>query len=98
MSLLVQYNLKEGQADAQREALIVFIDGLKALGNAGFNYTAFSTGDPTKFIALLEFDDEDTKQRFLDSAPFATYREGAKMRFTGPPETTEIALVASTRG
>ena len=40
---------------------------------------------------------ELAQQRFLVSAPFAGYREGARGRFTGPPATTTIKLVASTR-
>ncbi len=97
MSLLVEYTLKEGQASAQVEALNSFAAGLKSMNDAGFSYTAFETDDPTKFIAVLEFDDEAAKQRFLDSDAFAAYREGAKDRFTGPPATTTIRLVASTR-
>ncbi len=97
MSLLVEYSLMEGKAEAQIEALKTFIGGLKSMGDAGFNYTAFETDDPTKFIALLEFDGDEAKQRFLDSAPFAEYRDGAKKRFTGPPSTTSLKLVDTTR-
>ena len=98
MSLLVEYTVNEGKAEAQIEALHTFVDGLKALEDSGFDYTAFETNDPTKFIAVLEFDDDAAKQRFLDSAPFSAYRDGSKDRFPGPPSTTEIRLVASTRG
>lgn len=97
MSLLVEYTVFEGKAAAQVDALHSFVDGLKAIGDSGYNYTAFETDDPTKFIALLEFDDDAAKQRFLDSAPFGKYREGSKDRFPGPPSTTNIRLVASTR-
>lgn len=97
MSLLVEYTLMEGKAEAQIDALKTFIGGLKSLNDDGFNYTAFETDDPTKFIALLEFDNDDAKQRFLDSAPFAQYRDGAKERFTGPPSTTSLKLVDTTR-
>jgi hypothetical protein len=98
MSLLVEYTLKEGQAAAQIEALKTFIGDLKSIGANGFDYTAFETDDPTKFIALLEFNDDEGKQQFLDSAPFAEYRDGAGERFTGPPSTTQITLVDTTRG
>lgn len=98
MSLLVEYTVHEGKAKSQIEALRTFVDGLKALQDSGFDYTAFETDDPTKFIAVLEFDDDAAKQRFLDSAPFNAYRDGSKDRFPGPPSTTEIRLVASTRG
>lgn len=97
MSLLVEYTVLEGRADAQIDALRTFVDGLKALDDSGFSYTAFETNDPTKFIAVLEFDDDAAKQRFLGSAPFNAYRDGSKDRFPAPPSTTEIRLVASTR-
>ncbi len=97
MSLLVEYTVLEGKAQAQVDALITFVDGLKAIGDGGYNYAAYETDDPTKFIAVLDFDDEDAKQRFLDSAPFAEYRDTSKDRFPGPPSTTTIRLVASTR-
>lgn len=97
MSLLVEYTVNEGKAAAQVEALEAFVAGLKAIGDEGYDYTAFETDDPTKFIALLEFDDDSAKQRFLDSAPFNEYRDGSKDRFPGPPSTTTIRLVASTR-
>ncbi|MCP4072592.1 MAG: hypothetical protein GY742_12755 [Hyphomicrobiales bacterium] len=98
MSLLVEYTLMEGKADAQIEALKTFIDGLKSLDDGGFDYTAFETDDPTKFIAIVEFDNDDAKQRFLGSAPFAEYRDGSKERFGAPPAATPIRLVGSTRG
>lgn len=95
--MLVEYTVLEGKAAAQTAALEDFIAGLKALGDQGFHYTAFETDDPTRFIALLEFDDDDGKQRFLASAPFEAYREGARSRFPGPPRTTTIRMVATTR-
>lgn len=96
MGLLVEYSIVEGKAGEQTEALETFVSGLKELGDDGFNYTAYETDDPTKFVAVLEFDDDAAKQRFLDSAAFNAYREGTKGRFTGPPQTTPIKLVAST--
>ena len=97
MSLLVEYTVLDGKAAAQIEALQSLVAGLNEFGEAGFNYTAFETDDPTRFIALLEFDDDAGKQRFLDSAPFALYRDGARARFPHPPKATPIRLVASTR-
>ncbi|MEM7299598.1 MAG: antibiotic biosynthesis monooxygenase [Pseudomonadota bacterium] len=97
MSLLVEYSVNDGMAQAQIDALKVFVEGLKAIGDEGFDYTAFETDDPTKFIAVLEFDDDAAKQRFLDSSAFAEYRDGSEDRFPGPPSTTTIRLVASTR-
>jgi quinol monooxygenase YgiN len=97
MSLLVEYHLKDGQSDAQKNALRTFTTSLRQEGCDGFSYTAFSTEDPNRFLALFEFSDEDGKQRFLKSAAFAAYRDGAGPRFTGPPSTTPLTLVASTR-
>ncbi len=97
MSLLVEYTLKDGKAEEQAEALRTFVAGLKALGDDGFHYSAFETDDPTRFIGVLEFGDDEAKQRFLQSAPFAEYRENAQDRFNAPPNATQIRLVASTR-
>ena len=97
MSLLVEYSVVEGMADAQKDALNQFVDGLNEIADGGYNYTAFETDDPTRFIAILEFNDEAGKKRFLDSAPFNDYRDGSKGRFQSPPATTTIRLVASTR-
>ena len=97
MSLLVEYSIQDGKAAEQVEALQKFTGGLKALGESGFQYAAFETDDPTRFIAVFEFDDDAAKQQFLSSKAFEEYRDGSKGRFTGPPSTTEIRLVASTR-
>ena len=97
MSLLVEYSIVEGKAAEQSDALKAFVAELKQHNDPGFNYTSFETDDPTKFIALLEFDDDAAKQRFLDCQAFANYREGTKGRFTNPPATTALRPVASTR-
>jgi quinol monooxygenase YgiN len=97
MSLLVEYSVLENKASAQVDALNKFVEGLRGIADGGYSYTAFETDDPTKFIALFEFNDEAAKQRFLDSAPFADYRDSAKERFQKPPVTTSIKLVASTK-
>ena len=97
MGLLVEYTLQEGTADAQIEALNLFIDGLKSTGDQSYSYTAYETDDPTRFIAVFEFDDEAAKQRFVQSRPFAEYRDGAKDRFASPPKATPIRRVESTQ-
>ena len=97
MSLLVEYSINEGMADDQVDALQQLVDGLKAIADDGYNYTAFATDDPTRFVALLEFNDEAGKKRFLDSAPFNDYRDGSKGRFQKPPNASPIRLVATTR-
>ena len=97
MGLLVEYTVKDDRSSDQVEALQTFVAGLKAIGDGSFSYTAYETDDPTRFIAVFEFDDESAKQRFLQSAAFAEYREGAKDRFVNPPQATPIQLVASTR-
>ena len=97
MSLLVEYDVKEGKATEQVDALQAFVSALQAIADGGYHYTAFETDDPTRFIALFEFDDDAAKQRFLVSTAFADYRDGAKGRFASPPNTTPLRLVASTR-
>ena len=96
MSLLVEYHLKDNQSDAQIEALKTFTEGLKSEGCDGFSYTAYATEDPTRFIAVFDFEDDAGKSRFLNSNAFAAYRDGATARFTGPPSTTPLTKVAST--
>ena len=98
MHLLVEYSILDGKAPEQVEALRTFVDGLKSLSDDGFHYTAFETDDPTKFIAIAEFEDDAAKKRFLDSPAFSAYREGSKGRFQAPPTPTNLRLVASTKG
>ncbi|MEM7438017.1 MAG: antibiotic biosynthesis monooxygenase [Pseudomonadota bacterium] len=97
MSLLVEYSLKPGMKSAQEEALRDLVQGLQSEGVSGCHYSGFSTDDETKFLGLLEFDDDAGKQAFLGSAAFAAYREGAADRFTAPPKTRDVFGVASTR-
>lgn len=97
MSLLVEYSIVAGKAPEQIDALKSFVAALRELGDNGFDYTSYETDDPTKFIAVFDFDDDMAKDRFLNSQAFATYRDGTKGRFTGPPSTTNLNLVASTR-
>ncbi|MEM7465125.1 MAG: hypothetical protein AAF362_20850 [Pseudomonadota bacterium] len=96
MGLLVEYTILEGKKDAQTDALITFIEGLKDMGDPGFTYTAWETDDPTRFIGLLEFDDEEAKQRFVNSEPFQQYRDTAGERFGAPPNATAIRRIGST--
>lgn len=96
MGLLVEYTVLEGKKDAQIEALNTMIAGLKGMGESGFSYTAWETDDPTRFVAVLEFDDEEAKQEFLSSEAFNHYRDTASERFPGPPTATPIKRVGST--
>ena len=96
MGLLVEYTIKDGKKNAQIEALGTFIDGLREIGDPGYSYTAYETDEPTRFVAVLEFDDDDAKQRFLESAPFLHYRDTAPERFAAPPKPTPITRIAST--
>lgn len=73
------------------------VAGLKAAGIDGLNYSCFSTDDQTKFIGVLEFADEAAKQGFLGSEAFANYKATVGPTFANPPQTTEIAGIASTR-
>ncbi len=98
MSLLVHYTLKdESDHAAQTEAMGKLVDGLKSENIVGLNYSCFETPEPTKFIGILEFPDEETKQGFLNSASFAAYRNAVGPTFANPPETIEITAIASTK-
>ena len=96
MGLLVEYSVKDGDGDEQISAMKTFVEGLRAMGDEGFSYTCYTTDDATRFIAVFEFQDDAAKQRFLNSAPFAAYRESSGPRFAAPPQTTPIARIAST--
>lgn len=98
MSLLVHYTLKSAdQHDAQIAAMKTLVAGLKAEAITGVDYSCFKTGDPTAFVAVLEFDDVQGKQAFLSSAAFAAYRDQVGPTFANPPETTDVEAIASTR-
>ena len=97
MSLLVRYTLKSADDHAhQFAAMEALVSGLSSDG-VPVNYSCFTTDDPTRFIGLLEFDDDAGKQAFLSSAAFADYKEKVGPTFANPPETTEIGAIASTR-
>ena len=99
MSLLVRYTLKSADGhDAQAQSMKDLVAGLVAEGVSGVHYSCFATDDPTEFTALLEFDNDDGKTAFLESAAFATYRETVGPTFANPPQTTDISFIASTRG
>ncbi|WP_457941089.1 hypothetical protein [Mesorhizobium sp. 10J20-29] len=98
MSLLVQYTLKnEGDHDAQVAAMSALVSGLRSEKISGLHYSCYATSDPLSFIGILEFPDEPTKQDFLSSASCAIYRLKVGPTFANPPQTTEIAAIASTR-
>lgn len=98
MSLLVHYTLKSQEHhQAQCVAMTALVEGLNAEGIDGLNYSCFTTDDPLRFIGVLEFVDDSTKQAFLNSPSFATYRDTVGPTFANPPQTTEISAIASTR-
>lgn len=98
MSLLVRYTLKSSDShDAQSVAMIALVESLKSEGIAGLQYSCFSTDDPLQFVGILEFPDDATKQAFLESTSFASYKETVGPTFANPPQTTEIKAIASTR-
>jgi len=98
MSLLVRYTLKSETDHAhQIAAMETLVNGLKSEGIAGLNYSCFSTENPTEFIGVLEFDNDATKDRFLASAAFATYRDKVGPTFANPPQTSGITTISSTR-
>lgn len=97
MSLLVRYTLRSADDhDAQVAAMQALVDGLDKAGIPGLSYRCFSTDAATEFVGILEFPDEDTKQAFLASAAFATYRERVGPTFANPPQTTPISAIAAT--
>lgn len=77
--------------------MTALVEGLRSEGIAGLNYSCFSTEDPTRFIGILEFPDDATKQKFLNSLAFAAYKVKVGPTFANPPETTEIMSIASTQ-
>lgn len=98
MSLLVHYTLKSSDSqEAQSVAMSMLVEGLKSEGIAGLHYSCFSTEDPLRFVGMMEFPNNETKQAFLDSASFAVYKETVGPTFANPPQTTEITAIASTR-
>ena len=98
MSLLVRYTLQSADDHAhQSAAMEALVAGLSADG-VPVHYSCFITDDPTRFIGLLEFDDDAGKQAFLNSAALADYKATVGPTFANPPETTEIGTIASTRG
>lgn len=98
MSLLVHYTLKSSDShEAQSVAMKTLVEGLKSEKIAWLHYSCFSTEDPLRFIGLMEFPNNETKQAFLDSASFAEYKETVGPTFANPPQTTDITAIASTR-
>ena len=98
MSLLVYYTLRDAaDHQSQANAMSALVQGLKSENIEGLNYSCFATSEPTKFIGLLEFPDEKTKEGFLSSASFATYREVVGPTFANPPQTIDITAIATTR-
>ena len=96
MGLLVEYTIAAGKEAEQAAEMERFVDGLRALADDGFRYTAYATDDPTRFIGVLEFDDDLARRRFIASAPFAAYREGSKERFIAPPQVTPIRRIGTS--
>ena len=98
MSLLVHYTLKSADHhDQQIQAMTTFVESLKAEQILGLNYSCFSTDDPTRFVGVLEFPDDATKDAFLASKAFAAYRETVGPIFANPPEASAMSAIATTR-
>ena len=98
MSLLVRYTLKSAaDHDAQADAMKTLIAELKTECAGAVTYSAFATSDAAAFVGILEFDDETGKHAFLESKAFEGYRARVTPILTGPPETTDISAIATTR-
>ena len=96
MSLLVEYTLKSADDHMhQRQAMETLVADLRS-ESVPVRYTTFSTAEATKFLGLLEFDDEEDFKAFQDSAAFATYRVAVGPTFANPPATTRITRIAET--
>lgn len=97
MSLLVRYTLKSAEdQDRQTAAMEALVSALRAEG-VPVAYSCFATEDPTAFLGVMEFADDAGFQAFQASAAFAAYRAAVTPILTGPPATTRLAAIASTR-
>ncbi len=98
MSLLVHYTLKSADDHAAlTSAMKALVAGLKSEAIPGLAYQCFATDDATRFLGVLQFDDDDTFKAFQASAAFATYRETVTPILAGPPSTDTITPIADTR-
>ena len=99
MSLLVHYTLKTADDHAAlTSAMEALVTGLKAESIPGLTYQCFETDDATRFLGVLQFDDDAGFAAFQKSAAFATYRETVTPLLAGPPSTDPITAIADTRG
>ena len=97
MSLLVRYTLKSAtDHDHQTTAMTTLVADLKSQ-SIPVHYSCFTTANPTKFLGVLEFDTEADFKAFQASAAFATYKATVGPTFANPPETEQIASIATTR-
>lgn len=97
MSLLVQYTLKDAaDHDHQVTAMKALCDDLVAEGTPGVTYSCFTTDDPTRFVGIVEFEDDGGKQAFLNSVAFATYKGKVGPTFANPPQAESIIGIASS--
>lgn len=98
MSLLVHQTLRvAADHQSQTNVMLALVQGLKSENIKGLKYSCFATSEPTKFVGLLEFLDEETKEGYLSFASFATYRDAVGPTFANPAQTTEITSIATTR-
>lgn len=98
MSLLVHYTLKSADDHgALASAMEVLVADLKVEAIPGLAYQCFATDEATKFLGVLQFDDDAGFKTFQSSAAFATYRETVKPILAGPPSTEKLAQIADTR-
>ncbi|MEL6207805.1 MAG: hypothetical protein AAFR47_21225 [Pseudomonadota bacterium] len=102
MSLLVHYTLTSADDHAHQiaamEALVAGLTEEGITGADGLHYSCFATEDRTRFVGLLEFDNDAGKQAFLDSEAFAAYRAKVGPTFANPPDASTLTAIASTHG
>ena len=96
MSLLVRYTLKDAaDHNHQTKAMACLVADLKTQ-SVPVNYSCFSTDEPTEFIGILEFDNDEAFKAFQVSDAFETYKAAVGPTFANPPQTTKIASIAAT--
>lgn len=99
MSLFVHYTLKTaGDHAALASAMEVLVVGLKSEAIPGLAWQSFATDNVTRFLGVLQFDDDAVFETFQASAAFATHRDTVTPIHAGPPSTDTITAIADTRG
>jgi len=95
--VMIQYTVKDGQADANEAAVMEFIAEAAAANDGSYEYTSLRTGD-NDFVHLGRFDDDEAIKRFQALPGFKGFAAGLGARAADGPNAARPKLVASTRG